>query len=234
MNATPPRLGLIDELNEHRRGRLTLINLPTIEPVRLLLMLAIEKSAQSTDHAAVAGANALRLHAHYRGKTIPKVPLSAANELAISYTPGVAEPCRAIVADLEAAFSYTNRGNTVAILSDGSRVLALGDIGPQAGLPVMEGKALLFKLFGDVDAIPLCIRAREAEDIVRTVELIEPSFGGTNLEDIAQPKCFGVLDEARRRVLIPVWRRSDVPVANGVFCVPPFTCGCREPERHSR
>ncbi len=169
-------------------------------------MSAVEKPAESTDHAAVA-AKVLRLHAHYRGKiaTIPKVPLSGANELAIWYTPGVAEPCRAIVADVEAAFSYTNRGNAVAIVSDGSRVLGLGDIGPEAGLPVMEGKPLLFKLFGGVDAIPLCIRARDAEDIVRTVELIEPSFGGINLEDIAQPKCFGVLDEARRRVSIPVW-----------------------------
>ena len=88
---------------------------------------------------------------------------------------------------------------------DGSRVLGLGDIGPEAGLPVMEGKALLFKLFGGVDAIPLCIRARDAEDIVRTVELIDPSFGGINLGDIAHPKGFGVLDEARRRVLVPVW-----------------------------
>ena len=128
------RLGLIDELNEHRRCRLTLINLRTIEPARLVSMSAIEKSAQTTDHAAVAAANALRLHAHYRGKiaTIPKVQLSGANELAIWYTPGVAEPCRAIAADLEAPFSDTNRGNTVAIVSDGSRVLGLGDIGPEA------------------------------------------------------------------------------------------------------
>ena len=128
------RLGLIDELNEHRRCRLTLINLRTIEPARLVSMSAIEKSAQTTDHAAVAAANALRLHAHYRGKiaTIPKVPLSGANELAIWYTPGVAEPCRAIAADLEAPFSDANRGNTVAIVSDGSRVFGLGDDPKQA------------------------------------------------------------------------------------------------------
>jgi malate dehydrogenase (oxaloacetate-decarboxylating) len=166
-----------------------------------------EQSAPSVDAAGTAAARALRLHAHYRGKiaTISKVPLSGADGLSIWYTPGVAEPCRAIAADAEASFTYTNRANAIAIVSDGSRVLGLGDIGPVAGLPVMEGKALLFKLFGGVDAVPLCIRARNAEDIVRAVELIEPSFGGINLEDIAQPKCFGVLDAARRRVAIPVW-----------------------------
>ncbi len=150
---------------------------------------------------------ALAMHARYRGKiqTQAKVPVTELNDLVIWYTPGVAEPCRAITADPEAAFTYTNRGNTVAIISDGSRVLGLGNIGPEAGLPVMEGKALLFKLFGGVDAVPLCIRARDAGDIVRAVEMIEPSFGGVNLEDIAQPKCFKVLDEARRLVSIPVW-----------------------------
>ncbi len=171
------------------------------------LVSVMEKSVPGADHAAAAAARALRMHAYYRGKiaTISKVPLTGADELSIWYTPGVAEPCRAIATDAEASFSYTNRANAIAIVSDGSRVLGLGDIGPEAGLPVMEGKALLFKLFGGVDAVPLCIRARQAEDIVRTVELIEPSFGGINLEDIAQPKCFGVLDEARRRVSIPVW-----------------------------
>jgi len=150
---------------------------------------------------------ALDLHARYRGKVQmqAKVPVADLRDLAVWYTPGVAEPCRAIVADPEAAFAYTNRGNTIAIVSDGSRVLGLGNIGPEAGLPVMEGKALLFKLFGGVDAVSLCIRAREPGDIVRAVEMIEPSFGGINLEDIAQPKCFPVLDEARRRVSIPVW-----------------------------
>jgi len=167
----------------------------------------MEKSVPGVVHTEAAAARALRMHAHYRGKvaTISKVPLPGADELSIWYTPGVAEPCRAIAADAEASFSYTNRANAIAIVSDGSRVLGLGNIGPEAGLPVMEGKALLFKLFGGVDAFPLCIRAREAEDIVRAVELIEPSFGGINLEDIAQPKCFSILDEARRRVSIPVW-----------------------------
>ena len=151
--------------------------------------------------------HALRLHARYRGKmqTLPKVPVRGLEDFAVWYTPGVAEPCRAIAANVDDVFAYTNRANLVAVVSDGSRVLGLGNIGPEAGLPVMEGKALLFKLLGGVDAVPLCIRARDASDIVRAVELIEPSFGGINLEDIAQPKCFRVLDEARRRVSIPVW-----------------------------
>jgi malate dehydrogenase (oxaloacetate-decarboxylating) len=151
--------------------------------------------------------SALGLHARYQGKVQmqARVPVLDSRDLAIWYTPGVAEPCRAIAADPEAAFTYTNRGNTVAIISDGSRVLGLGDIGPEAGLPVMEGKALLFKMFSGVDAVPLCIRAQDPDDTVHAVEMIEPSFGGINLEDIAQPKCFAVLDEARRRVSIPVW-----------------------------
>jgi len=150
---------------------------------------------------------ALALHAQYRGKVqiTPKVPVRGLGDFAIWYTPGVADPCRAIAAKLDDAYLYTNKANTVAIVSDGSRVLGLGDIGPEAGLPVMEGKALLFKILGGVDAVPLCIRAREASDIVRAVEMIEPSFGGINLEDIAQPKCFEVLDRARSRVRIPVW-----------------------------
>jgi malate dehydrogenase (oxaloacetate-decarboxylating) len=134
-----------------------------------------------------------------------KVPVGGLDDLAVWYSPGVAEPCRAIVARPDAAFSYTNRGNTIAIVSDGSRVLGLGDIGPEAGLPVMEGKALLFKLLGGVDAVPLCIRARDPDEIVHAVEMIEPSFGGINLEDIAQPKCFAILDEVRRRLSIPAW-----------------------------
>lgn len=163
--------------------------------------------------------HALDMHARYRGKIQmqTKVPIASARDLSIWYTPGVAEPCRAIVADPDAAFAYTNRGNTIAIVSDGSRVLGLGDIGPQAGLPVMEGKALLFKFYGGVDAIPLCIRARDLGDIVRMVDMIEPSFGGVNLEDIAQPKCFAVLDQARQRVSIPVWHDDQQGTATAVL-----------------
>jgi malate dehydrogenase (oxaloacetate-decarboxylating) len=162
---------------------------------------------------------ALEMHARYRGKIQmqAKVPVGDMQDLAVWYTPGVAEPCRAITVDPDATFIYTNRGNTIAIISDGSRVLGLGNIGPEAGLPVMEGKALLFKLFGGVDAVPLCIRAREPSDIVQAVQMIEPSFGGVNLEDIAQPKCFAVLDDVRRRVSIPVWHDDQQGTATTVL-----------------
>jgi malate dehydrogenase (oxaloacetate-decarboxylating) len=126
-------------------------------------------------------------------------------DFAIWYTPGVAAPCREIAASPERVFDHTNRGNLVAIVSDGTRVLGLGDIGPEAGLPVMEGKALLFKLLGGVDALPLCIGTKDPDEIVRVVECLAPSFGGVNLEDIAQPKCFQVLDRLRERLPIPVW-----------------------------
>jgi len=151
--------------------------------------------------------DALRLHPLYRGKvqTMLKCPVRGRADFAIWYTPGVAAPCRAIVEDPDQVYAHTNRGNTVAIVSDGSRVLGLGNIGPEAGLPVMEGKALLFKYLGGVDAVPLCLRAERPEDIVRAVRLIEPSFGGINLEDIAQPQCFRVLDSLRGELAIPVW-----------------------------
>jgi len=179
----------------------------------------MQKPLESSNVVEDLAHRALAMHARYRGKIQiqAKVPVSDLHDLAIWYTPGVAEPCRAIIANPESAFAYTNRGNTVAIVSDGSRVLGLGDIGPEAGLPVMEGKALLFKLFGGVDAVPLCIRARDADDIVRAVEMIAPSFGGINLEDIAQPKCFTVLDEARRRVSIPIWHDDQQGSATAVL-----------------
>lgn len=150
---------------------------------------------------------ALRLHPYYRGKVqmMPKCCMRGLEDLSIWYTPGVAAPCRAIEQEPELVYEHTNKGNTIAIVSDGTRVLGLGDIGPEAGLPVMEGKALLFKYLGGVDAVPLCLRTKDADEIVRTVKLIEPTFGGINLEDIAQPKCFRILEELRDELAIPVW-----------------------------
>lgn len=154
-------------------------------------------------------ADAMRLHPFYRGKiqTMAKVPVRDWDDFSIWYTPGVAAPCRAIAAEPELVYEYTNKANTVAIVTDGTRVLGLGDIGPRGGMPVMEGKALLFKYLGGVDAVPLCLDTRSAEDIVNTVRLIQPTFGGINLEDIAQPRCFDVLDTLRAdpAIEIPVF-----------------------------
>ena len=149
----------------------------------------------------------LRLHPFYKGKVqiMPKCPISALSDFAIWYTPGVAAPCTAIHADPDLVYEHTNKGNTVAIVSDGTRVLGLGDIGPEAGLPVMEGKALLFKYLGGVDAVPLCLKTQRPDDFVRVVRALEPSFGGINLEDISQPKCFRILEELRAGMGIPVW-----------------------------
>jgi len=153
--------------------------------------------------------DAMRLHPFYRGKvaTAAKCPVRDFSDFAIWYTPGVAAPCRAIAANPELVFEHTNRANVIAVVSDGTRVLGLGDIGPKAGLPVMEGKALLFKYLGGVDAVPLCLDTKDPDEIIRTVKLIQPSFGGINLEDIAQPKCFYILDTLRAdpEVEIPVW-----------------------------
>ena len=150
---------------------------------------------------------ALRLHPYYRGKVqmMPKCSIRGPEDFATWYTPGVAAPCRAIGREPELVYDYTNKGNTIAIVSDGTRVLGLGDIGPEAGLPVMEGKALLFKYLGGVDAVPLCLRTKDPDEIVHTVKLIEPGFGGINLEDIAQPKCFRILDRLREELTIPAW-----------------------------
>jgi len=159
--------------------------------------------------AAQPAAEAMRLHPFYRGKVqmAPKCVIRGLEDFAIWYTPGVAAPCRAIQANEELAYEYTNKGNTVAVVSDGTRVLGLGDIGATAGLPVMEGKALIFKYLGGVDAVAICLDTKDAHEIVRTVKLLQPAFGGINLEDISQPKCFQVLDMLRSDpdVKIPVW-----------------------------
>jgi len=151
--------------------------------------------------------DAMKLHPFFTGKleTSPKCCIRDFDDFAIWYTPGVAEVCKDIAKNPEKVFQHTNKGNTVAVVSDGTRILGLGDIGPEAGLPVMEGKGILFKYLGGVDAFPICLNTKDPEEIIRTVELIQPSFGGINLEDIAQPKCFYILAELRRRCKIPVW-----------------------------
>jgi len=151
--------------------------------------------------------DAMKLHPFYRGKmqTMAKCAVRDFNDFAIWYTPGVAEPCRAIKADQEKVYQYTNKWNTVAVVSDGTRVLGLGDIGPEAGLPVMEGKALLFKYLGGVDAVPICLDTKDPDEIIQAVKWLQPSFGGINLEDISNPKCFYILDTLRKEMAIPVW-----------------------------
>ena len=163
-----------------------------------------------TEHAAPPApppGEALRRHRAAAGKmqTMPKCRVAGPADFAVWYTPGVAEACRAIAADRAAVDDCTNRGNTIAVVSDGTRVLGLGDIGPYAGLPVMEGKCLLFKYLGGVDAVPLCLDTKDPEALVRTVRLLEPSFAAINLEDIAQPKCFRVLEALQKELHIPVW-----------------------------
>ncbi|MCL4488135.1 MAG: NADP-dependent malic enzyme [Chloroflexi bacterium] len=152
-------------------------------------------------------ADAMRLHPFYRGKveTALKCRVRDFNDFAIWYTPGVAAPCKAIQADPELVYQYTNKWNTVAVVSDGTRVLGLGDIGPKAGLPVMEGKALLYKYLGGVDAVPIMVDSKDPDVIINTVKILQPAFGGVNLEDISQPKCFRILDTLRASCEIPIW-----------------------------
>lgn len=147
------------------------------------------------------------MHKFYEGKmqVIPKCAIRSVDDFALWYTPGVAAPCREIQASPDKSFELTNRWNSVAVVSDGTRVLGLGDIGPEAAMPVMEGKALLFKYLGGVDAVPICLNTKNPDELVRACELIEPSFGGINLEDIASPKCFDVLEKSAEKLNIPVW-----------------------------
>ena len=149
----------------------------------------------------------LKLHAQWRGKieVTSRVPVDSREHLSLAYTPGVAEPCMAIHEDVEKSFSLTRRWNIVPVITDGTAVLGLGNIGPEAGMPVMEGKCALFKAFGDVDAIPLCIRSTDTEEIVRTIELLSGSFGGINLEDISAPRCFEIEKRLKEELDIPVF-----------------------------
>lgn len=150
---------------------------------------------------------ARKLHPFYRGKieVVPKCRVKSIDDFAIWYTPGVAAVCKDIQKTPELAYEYTNKWNSVAVVSDCTRVLGLGDIGPEAGLPVMEGKALIFKYLGGVDAFPICLGTKDQETIISTVKILQPSFGGVNLEDIEQPKCFPILRRLRQECHIPVW-----------------------------
>jgi malate dehydrogenase (oxaloacetate-decarboxylating) len=152
-------------------------------------------------------AESLRLHQFYRGKmqTIPRCVVRSYEDFALWYSPGVAAPCQAIFEDKEKVYDLTNKWNTVAVVSDGTRVLGLGDIGPEAGMPVMEGKALLYKYLGGVDAVPICLDTKNTEEIIQAVKWLQPSFGGINLEDISSPKCFYILERLRAEMEIPVW-----------------------------
>ena len=150
---------------------------------------------------------ARKLHHFYRGKIeiVPKCKVEDLNDFSIWYSPGVAEVCRDIFKKPELVYEYTNKWNSVAVVSDGTRVLGLGNIGPEAGMPVMEGKALLYKYLGGVDAYPICLDTVDEKEIIQTVKILQPSFGGVSLEDIEQPKCFPVLDTLKKECHIPVW-----------------------------
>ncbi len=150
---------------------------------------------------------ALQVHKEHNGKlaTVPKAKLADAHDLSVLYTPGVAEPCRKIREDKDLSFDYTCRGNMVAVVSDGTRVLGLGNIGPEAGMPVMEGKAVLYKTFADIDSVPICLDTTDKDKFVETVRCLQPSFAGINLEDIESPKCFDVEDELIEKMDIPVF-----------------------------
>ncbi|MFN2198019.1 MAG: NADP-dependent malic enzyme [Anaerolineales bacterium] len=170
----------------------------TKEPMNIEELLAKAKKPS---------ADAILLHPYYQGKieTTLKCAVRNFDDFAIWYTPGVAAACRAIVDDPERVYDYTNKWNTVGIVSDGTRVLGLGDIGPKAGLPVMEGKALLFKYLGGVDGVPIMLDTKDPNKIIDTVLMLQPGYGGINLEDISQPKCFRILDTLREKAEIPIW-----------------------------
>ena len=150
---------------------------------------------------------ALQMHEKWNGKleTIAKSKVNSREDLAIAYTPGVAEPCKVIAEDKEAAYTYTMKANTVAVISDGSAVLGLGNIGPYAAMPVMEGKCVLFKEFGNVNAIPICLDTQDTEEIITTIKNLAPAFGGINLEDISAPRCFEIEERLKAMLDIPVF-----------------------------
>lgn len=149
----------------------------------------------------------LQLHGELHGKldTVSKIPVKSKRDLSLAYTPGVAEPCKVIAKDKEEAYKYTWKGNTIAVVSDGSAVLGLGNIGPEAAMPVMEGKAVLFKEFGGVNAVPICLDTQDPEEIIKAVTYLAPTFGGINLEDISAPRCFEIEQKLKETLNIPVF-----------------------------
>lgn len=186
----------------------------------LFIMVKNISKEDLLDKSELPSKNALKMHSYYQGKlqVMPRCQIRDYNDFAIWYSPGVAAPCKKIKKDKIKAYKYTSKWNYVAVVSDGTRVLGLGDIGPEAGLPVMEGKGLLFKYLGGVDAFPLCIGPDlTAEEIIKFVKMIQPTFGGINLEDISKPKCFQVLDTLRSdpEITVPVWHDDQ----QGTACV---------------
>jgi len=171
------------------------------------------------EKAEQPGKEAMRLHPFYQGKIeiVPRCCIRDFDDFAIWYTPGVAQPCLDIRDHPDRVFDHTNKANLVAVVSDGTRVLGLGDIGPEAALPVMEGKALLYKYLGAVDAFPICIDTKDPDKIIETVLLLQPSFGGINLEDISHPKCFRILETLRSRARIPIWHDDQQGTATVVL-----------------
>ena len=175
--------------------------------ISLFLIISLfVQIASEIDYAA----ESLRIHQSYKGKlsVISKVSVEDKEDLSIAYTPGVAEPCNRIHEDKANVYRYTIKGHTVAVVSDGTAVLGLGDIGPEAALPVMEGKSVLFKEFGGVDAFPIVLDTKEPEEIIKTVKLISPTFGGINLEDISSPRCFEIEDKLSRELDIPIFHND--------------------------
>ena len=162
---------------------------------------------QSEEKEMTVNEKALQLHEEWNGKleTVSKTPVKSREDLSLAYTPGVAEPCKVIAKDPEAAYKYTIKSNTVAVVSDGSAVLGLGNIGPLAAMPVMEGKAVLFKEFGGVNAVPICLDTQDTEEIIKTVTYLAPAFGGINLEDISAPRCFEIEERLKEILDIPVF-----------------------------
>ena len=207
VNSTAPVHEALEIMSMHHCRRLPVVQDGKVVGLLAQRFIFHEDVKELLNKAARPAVESAILHKFYRGKIEVnlKVPVRTYNDFALWYTPGVAEACKAIAKDKEKVYDNTNKWNSVAVVSDGTRVLGLGDIGPEAALPVMEGKALLYKYLGGVDAFPICLATTDPDKIVETVKILQPSFGGINLEDISQPKCFKVLDRLRAEAQIPVW-----------------------------